>query len=558
MTSGSQQPARQDEFAVPVGPAGGLSIRVRLFLVIGTLLALVTAALSVAAYREMRASAIATTFTRLDGIATQWARLFEASTARQLAVLRAARDNRIIHEALDHSTAAADSAAMPILRPLLSAELASVVRLLNAEGKEIAHVGDDPIALGATVSRETLDRTPAVDSGTVAPLRAAGPAILATIIIRVRDGAVQGYLTQTTRVHVSPSPETLNRLFGGEATQMRFANRDGTLWTDLSKPIPAPAVDSFRTGTLTSYTSPMTGRPVFAVSRLGRGTPYMVVLETAVRAAVGQAPRFLVPILGEGALIIVLGLLVAIWLSDSVTRPIARLTRAVESGAAGDYSLQVGLAPRGDELGRLSSAFNTMVAQVQTAFASTRAAEEKHRLRFEAVPLPLWVYDLETLRIVAVNDAALHHYGYDRDELLAMTVADIRPAEDVQRLREAIRDVSGANYGGGEWRHRKKDGTLIDIETNALSIEFQGRPARIVLIHDITERKRGKEGMRRQEEGYRRLVDDSPDGVTLSALDGRFLAVNPAFARMLGYDSIEEVRALAVHALFPKPASRHT
>src|SRR5258708_38138011 len=126
----------------------GLSIRVKLFLVIGTLLALVTAALSVAAYREMRASAIATTFTRLDGIATQWARLFEASTARQLAVLRAARDNRIIHEAPGHSTAAADPAARPILRPPLSAELASVVRLLNAEGKEIAHVGDDPIALG--------------------------------------------------------------------------------------------------------------------------------------------------------------------------------------------------------------------------------------------------------------------------------------------------------------------------------------------------------------------------------------------------------------------------
>src|SRR5258708_6006173 len=300
----------------------GLSIRVKLFLVIGTLLAIVTAALSGAAYREMRASAIATTFTRLDGIATRWARLFEASTVRQLAALRATRNNRSIHDALDHSTAAADSAATAILRPLLSAELASVIRLLNAEGREIAHVGDDPIALGATVSRETLDRTPAVDSGTVAPLRAAGPAILATIIIRVRDGAVQGYLTQTTRVHVSPSPETLNRLFGGEATQMRFANRDGTLWTDLSKPIPAPAVDSFRTGTLTSYTSPMTGRPVFAVSRLVRGTPYMVVLETAVRAAVGQAQSFFVRILGEGALHILLGLLVARWSNIQVTLPI--------------------------------------------------------------------------------------------------------------------------------------------------------------------------------------------------------------------------------------------
>jgi two-component system cell cycle sensor histidine kinase/response regulator CckA len=175
---------------------------------------------------------------------------------------------------------------------------------------------------------------------------------------------------------------------------------------------------------------------------------------------------------------------------------------------------------------------------------------------FDAVPLPLWVYDVETLCILAVNSAAIRHYGFTREELLGMTVADIRPAEDVARLREAIGAGSGPSYNGGEWRHRKKDGTLIDVETHAHSIEFEGRHARIVVIHDVTERKRARNVIRKLDERYRRLFRDSPDGITLTSVQGKFLAVNPAFVRMLGYDSEDEVMALDARDLFDKPEDR--
>ncbi|MEO8621996.1 MAG: PAS domain S-box protein [bacterium] len=537
----------------------GLSIRVKLFLVIGTLLAIVTAALSGAAYREMRASGLASTTAHLDGIALQWARLFEGSTDRQRVLLRALRESPFIQAGVASSDAQARSNATAALRAILPNGQPSVLQLLDSNGVELARVGNDTIVPSTAVIRQVITAVAAIDSGAIAPLRAEGAAMLTASVIRVKtaDGGVRGYVMQTTRVHVTPSPETLNRLFGGEATQMRLANRDGSLWTDLEKPIPAPAVDSIRTGVLMSYASAVSGQPVFAVFRPVAGTPYLVVLETNQAAVLAEARRFLGRLLLEGAVVIVLGLLVAIWFSGSFTKPIAQLRTAVESIAAGDYSHHVALAPRGDEFGQLSGAFDTMVAHVQAAFTSQQAAEENHRALFESVPLPLWVFDMETLRFVAVNNAALHHYGYEREDFLSMAVTEIRPTEDVARFLASVRNIDGPSYGG-EWRHRKKDGTLIDVETHARSIDFHGRPSRIVLIHDITERKRAKELIQRQDERYRRLVEHSPDGITLTTTDGRFMAVNPAFSSMLGYESSEELLALDAMAVFPTPKDRET
>ncbi|HEU4614713.1 MAG TPA: PAS domain S-box protein, partial [Kofleriaceae bacterium] len=72
-------------------------------------------------------------------------------------------------------------------------------------------------------------------------------------------------------------------------------------------------------------------------------------------------------------------------------------------------------------------------------------SEERYRSIFESSPVPMWTYDRDTLKFVAVNDAAVRHYGYTRDELATMTIADIRPAEDEASLREDVRTSRGVS-----------------------------------------------------------------------------------------------------------------
>ncbi len=119
-----------------------------------------------------------------------------------------------------------------------------------------------------------------------------------------------------------------------------------------------------------------------------------------------------------------------------------------------------------------------------------RESEERHRKLFENNPHPTWVFDRETLRFLAVNGAAVSKYGYSRDEFLAMTLKDIRPPEDVPALLETVKALGEGNESSGAWRHRLKDGTIIDSENTSYALTFLGRPARVVVAVDVTQRKR--------------------------------------------------------------------
>ncbi|HYK19100.1 MAG TPA: PAS domain S-box protein [Pyrinomonadaceae bacterium] len=161
--------------------------------------------------------------------------------------------------------------------------------------------------------------------------------------------------------------------------------------------------------------------------------------------------------------------------------------------------------------------------------------QEQYRLLFESNPQPMWVYDLETLRFLAVNDAAVRHYGYSRAEFLEMTLRDIRPTEDVKLLENYLAAHSDVIDNAGEWRHRKKDGTLINVDITAHKLNFAGRPAEFVLAQDVTERKKAETALRISEDRYRDLVENSHELICTHDLNGRVLSVNPWAAQVLGY-----------------------
>ena len=141
-------------------------------------------------------------------------------------------------------------------------------------------------------------------------------------------------------------------------------------------------------------------------------------------------------------------------------------------------------------------------AAIETArlVRSLAGSEERYRMLFEASPLPMWLYDSQTFQFLAVNDAAVRHYGYTRQEFLAMTIKDIRPPEDVESVLASIQSSGGPGSPmPGTWRHRKKDGTIIDVEITAGRLTFEGRAAAVVLSHDVTERLRLEERLSQAE-----------------------------------------------------------
>lgn len=134
--------------------------------------------------------------------------------------------------------------------------------------------------------------------------------------------------------------------------------------------------------------------------------------------------------------------------------------------------------------------------------------EREYRELFEQNPNPMWFYDLETLQFLRVNEAALHKYGYTEDEFSAMTIADIRPPEDLERLHQnvdAVRNGEAVGTESGAWRHVTKDGRVLWVDISSHVTEFGGRPAEAVLVRDLTEAHSARQELvRMQREALRR------------------------------------------------------
>lgn len=116
-------------------------------------------------------------------------------------------------------------------------------------------------------------------------------------------------------------------------------------------------------------------------------------------------------------------------------------------------------------------------------------AERRYQYLFENNPQPLWVYDLETLAFLEVNNAAIEHYGYTREEFLGMTLMDIRPKDDVKYLLDDVAHTSRDLNKAGEWRHIKKNGEIIYVEIVSHTLFYESRKARLVHSIDVTKRR---------------------------------------------------------------------
>jgi two-component system cell cycle sensor histidine kinase/response regulator CckA len=117
-----------------------------------------------------------------------------------------------------------------------------------------------------------------------------------------------------------------------------------------------------------------------------------------------------------------------------------------------------------------------------------RKNEEMFRLLFSYNPLPTWVMDRESLKFLEVNEAAVRQYGYSLNEFKNMTVLDFRPEEERAKYLDQLRHIPHEGLYHGHWKHRKKDGKIIQVETVSHELEYAGRRVRLVVAQDISER----------------------------------------------------------------------
>ena len=170
-----------------------------------------------------------------------------------------------------------------------------------------------------------------------------------------------------------------------------------------------------------------------------------------------------------------------------------------------------------------------------------RNSEQRYRHLFEQNPAPMLIYQRGTLKMLAVNDAFTHHYGYTNQEALSLHLTDLYPEEEKRSIIELAASLKGHAYAG-EWHHIKADGSIINIEAKSHDIDYWGHDARIAVISDITERKRAENALRYSEEKFFKAFHATPDAFVISrASDGLLLEVNEVFLQQTGY-SREEVQ----------------
>jgi len=350
------------------GSGRGLSISVKLPLLIGGLVVAVTGSYGWAAYQTVRRSTATAVTARLGTVVDQLALTLKASRDQLIAAARAVADSPAVRAyALEpgESRRAATQAALRPAGP--QAQQIAAVELWSADRHPLVGVGEGNRWSSAAAARALLDDVGA-DSGAVGRFFTVGDsvgyAVAAPVVARSR---VRGYVVQWRRIGQAGDTREqnarLNRLIGSDA-HLFIGNVADDVWTDLARRVPPPPVDVTHAAGVLRYERDGVG-PVLGGARPVPRTPWVVLVEFPRDVAIAPARQFLARLIVVGAGILGLGLLAAWGTSRTITRPLVRLTHAAEAMAAGDYSQPV-TAPMGnDELGRLAAAFDVMVTHVR-------------------------------------------------------------------------------------------------------------------------------------------------------------------------------------------------
>jgi len=215
-----------------------------------------------------------------------------------------------------------------------------------------------------------------------------------------------------------------------------------------------------------------------------------------------------------------------------------------------DYSTRV-IRPHNDETGDLYDGFNELLRTIEKQNKDLKESEKHYRILFEQNPVPMLIYEIGSLNLLAVNDAFVNHYGYDKNEIIQMRLPDLYPEPEKRPIAELTQNIHGHTYAG-EWHHKKKDGSLINIEAHSHGLTYEGHSSRIAVITDSTERKKAEELMKENMVKFRTLFATNPEAIFIT--DSETLEIydcNEAACSMNGY-TYQELIGKSINILHPE------
>ncbi|MCC5945819.1 MAG: PAS domain S-box protein [Bernardetiaceae bacterium] len=162
------------------------------------------------------------------------------------------------------------------------------------------------------------------------------------------------------------------------------------------------------------------------------------------------------------------------------------------------------------------------------------ATQNIYRHLFEHNPLPAWVYDIKTLQFLFVNQAACQKYGYSREEFAQMTIKDIRPKEEIEKLEKRLKAIKKGHYNSDtKWIHQLKNGEKIWVKLNSYGFDYQGKSVEMVVIHDITDSVKAAAEIQHYTRQLDTIFESITDGFFALDKNWNFIRVNKEFEKIL-------------------------
>jgi len=174
-----------------------------------------------------------------------------------------------------------------------------------------------------------------------------------------------------------------------------------------------------------------------------------------------------------------------------------------------------------------------------------KESEERYRLIFENNPNPMWIQDLETLNFLEVNRAAITHYGYTREEFLNMTLKDIRHEDDLSKLNGDIQALDGIYQTSFSCIHKKKNGEIIHVQVASHRITYKGRPAKHVMVSDVSELVKSHKLLSQKEQEFREIFNSGFDSIQIVDTEsGKIIDCNNITMEMYGFTKEEIINGI--------------
>jgi PAS domain S-box-containing protein len=465
------------------------SIARKLPLSVAGIVVVVTAAMTVLAYLQVRRGLIVAASDRLSHVTHQLEDLLETSARTLYATMDSvAKSGAVTAHLTAPSDATADSVRAVVAKRWRPSPAVTGFEIWDMHGEVRLASSLTMRRLEATERAALISALSSSPTGFTSAYRpgGAGDTLESAAIVPIKvDSTVRGFLIQRRRLNSTPQGvKSLTELIGSNA-RLLIGSRDGKVWNDLVKSVAGvPPQYMMDTSVLTFARS---SEPrVLARTVPVKTTDWLLAVEFLEEPILAPAGQFLRRAFTLGALLALIAALVGVLVSRNITKPLREVTDAASTLASGTDSARVKVA-RNDELGQLATSFNAMAEQIELGHMQLAGALERYRLMFDRNPVPMWVFARDTLRFLDVNTAAIEHYGYSREEFLAMTLKDIRPTDEIPFLVSSIAEPLDTPRQR-IWKHRKKDGSLIDVEIVRTDIELQGRAASFALANDITDR----------------------------------------------------------------------